>query len=274
MSTFTESEPASPIAYTYKAERLLSHRSSHYLIEVYRSPYFGNILVLDGIVQLTERDQHIYHEMLVHVPLNLHPAPRKALVIGGGDGGTLTQLVRHEALDEITLIEIDPDVVSISKRYFPDLAPGFEDPRVRIHFDDGKRYLETVDNSYDAILVDSTDPIGPAESLYTLEFFELARAALARQGVFVIQSESLYFHAKVVAQVQSYLRRCFRYVDVYGACIATYPGNLWTFSIASDAFNPRGKIGRVRVEGRYFSSGVHAWAFLPAGLLQQFGVVC
>lgn len=270
--TFTEREPFSPITYTYKAKRLASVRSNLQLIEVYSSPDFGRILVIDGVVQLTERDEYIYHEMLAHVPLHIHARPERVLIIGGGDGGTLREVTRHQEVRDITLVEIDPEVVNVSKKWLPSLSVGFGDPRVKLIIEDGLQFLKRDDSKYDIILVDSTDPVGAAAKLFELPFYKDAAGHLYDHGIFTCQSESLHFHLETVKRVQKSLRSCFQSVDLYTVCIPTYPGNLWTFSIASRSLGSRSRLERAKVKGQYYDTDVHNAAFIPKSLLKKLDV--
>ena len=267
-----ERDPFSPITYTYGAELLASVQSDYQLIEAYQSPDFGRILVIDGVVQLTERDEYIYHEMLAHVPLHIHPDPQSVLIIGGGDGGLLREVARHPKVRDVTLVEIDPEVVRMSKDWFPTVSTGFDHPKANVMFGDGRDYLEAEAKQYDVILVDSTDPVGAAVKLFEPRFYQLAASRLLEPGVFACQSESIYFHLDTVREVQKGLRNAFSRVDLYTACIPTYPGNLWTFSVASNELEIRSDPSPVAFSGRYYAEDVHRAAFLPNSLVEKLGL--
>ncbi len=267
---FFEKDPFSPIQYVYPlSQRLLSVKGRFQKIEVLESPYFGKMLALDGVVQFTERDEFFYHEMLAHVALHAHPSPSKVLIIGGGDGGALKEVLKHSVVREATLVEIDSEVTEVSRSFFPDFAWAFEDPRTRVVMTDGSSFLTQHGGSYDVIIVDSTDPTGFAQSLFTDSFFASVASALAGKGIFVAQTESLHFHLAFIREVQTRLAARFRWVDLFTQSLATYAGNWWSFSIASDAYDPRQLRRTVEVPTRYYCEEVHRHCFLPVGLRQK-----
>ncbi|MBI2958182.1 MAG: polyamine aminopropyltransferase [Chloroflexi bacterium] len=269
---FTESDPFSPIRYGYSLKEMLySHKGPFGEIAIADHEYFGRMLILDGVVQLTERDEHYYHEMLAHVPLFTHPKPEDILIIGGGDGGTLREVLKHDTVRLATLAEIDGGVIEVAQRFLPTLASGFSDPRAHVEITDGAKHVATMRDAYDIILVDCTDPVGPALSLFSEKFFADACAALRAGGIFVAQTESLHFHLDFVRDVQSKLGRHFAFADVYTVPIATYAGNWWTFSIGSKSTNPR-KAGFRRsrsMPAKYYAPDVHKGAFLPPSLCRR-----
>lgn len=264
MQEFRERDPFSPIAYVYpECKSLHQERSDHQEIGVLQHPYFGRMLVLDGVVQLTERDEFYYHEMLAHVPLHAHPQPRRVIVIGGGDGGTVREVVKHQAVEEIHLVELDPRVVEVSKLYFPAFAPAWASQRVRVVHEDGASFVrEAPDGAAELIIVDSTDPVGPAAVLYTDAFLAECHRVLGQDGIFVCQSQSLFFHADFVADLQRRLKRIYPIVDLYTQPIATYAGNWWTFSIGSKGYDPRRSWHATGVATRHYSRDVHRQAFV------------
>ena len=267
---FREHDPFSPIVYSYPGVTLLyQERSPYQEITVLRHPYFGNVLVLDGVVQLTERDEFLYHEMLVHPALHVHPEPRLVLIIGGGDGGSLREALKYPTVQRVNVVEIDERVVEVSQRFLPGLSQGFTDPRVEVVHQDGTRFVEKPPTLYDVIIVDSTDPVGPAERLFSAEFYRAASNALTPHGLLVTQSESLLFHQSFVAEVQRRLRESFPMVDCYAQPLATYAGNWWSFSIGSKAHNPRRPGRKGGVLTRYYSREVHRKAFLTRSLYRR-----
>lgn len=264
---FFDRDPFAPVQYVYPVEgKLYSVKSPFQKIEVFHSPHFGRMLVLDGVLQLTERDEFFYHEMLAQVPLHTHPHPEKVLIVGGGDGGCLREVLKHASVRQVTLVEIDAEVIKVSQRYFSSLSNGFADPRTTVVIAVGAAFLAENWDRYDVIIVDSTDPVGPAVSLFTDDFFALAARTLGEEGIFVTQSESLHFHSKFVRQVQLSLSACFKFADLYTQAIATYPGNWWTFSIASNKYNPREPCRAVEVPTRYYSEEIHRHCFVPGEL--------
>ncbi len=269
MIRFMENEPFSPIKYLYDVEKILYKGKSPYQeILVFESGDFGRVLVLDDIVQLTERDEFFYHEMLTHIAMHTHPNPRKVAVIGGGDGGCIREVLRHRCVEKAYLIEIDRKVVEISRQYLPFVSCAFEDPRLEIHFCDGAEFIKEK-KGLDVIIVDSTDAIGMARSLYSEEFFGNVKDALGEEGIYVSHSESLGFHREIVIEVQQGLKEIFPIVDLYTFPIPTYPGNWWSFAIASMRHDPRTPLRQWIGGTRIYDGEVHRWCFLPPGLYKR-----
>jgi spermidine synthase len=267
---FHEEDPIAPIKYVYAVQNVLHREQSEFQeIGVLESAYFGKILVLDGVVQLTERDEFLYHEMLTQVALHAHPAPEKVLIIGGGDGGSLREVAKHDAVKSIDLVEIDMRVIEVSKQFLPTVATAFGDHRLTIAGMDGARFLDQTDRIFDVIIIDSTDPVGPAQALSTIEFFSNASRRLSADGILVAQTESLHFHRDFVVDVQRKLSQLFDIVDLYTVPLATYAGNWWTFSIASKRHEPRKQSRPCEVPTQHYSDDVHVHAFLPASLYEK-----
>jgi len=267
MVRFFENEPYSPIEYAYKVERVLYKAKSRFQeILVIENAYFGKILILDGIVQLTEKDEFFYHEMLTHVAMHAHPGPRRVAVIGGGDGGAVREVLKHRSVEKIYFVEIDEEVVKTSKKFFPTVSSGLVDPRVELKVMDGADFIREHAESIDVIIVDSTDIIGFARSLFTEDFFRSVHKALSPEGLFVTHSESLHFHMDIVREVQQILKRAFPLVDLYSAPLATYPGNWWAFAIGSKSLNPRDMRRAFEIDTRYYDDEIHKQAFLPPKL--------
>jgi spermidine synthase len=267
---FYERDPFSPIRYVYQPQQILhSEQSEFQEISVFECAFFGRVLVLDGVVQLTERDEFIYHEMLSQVVLHAHPQPENILVIGGGDGGVVREVAKHDVVKRIDLVELDIRVVEVSKQFLPTVAASFDDPRLNIVQMDGIKFLQQSNQTYEVIIVDCTDPVGPAEGLFSDEFFANAARRLAPDGMFVAQTESLHFHLPFVADVQRRLSRQFTVADLFTAPLATYAGNWWTFSIGSKGRNPRTQARNCEVSTKYYADDVHTHAFLPRSLYDR-----
>ncbi|MBM4445832.1 MAG: polyamine aminopropyltransferase [Chloroflexi bacterium] len=267
---FLERDPFSPIRYIYRVSGILYCGKSKYQeIQVFESPDFGKMLVLDGVVQLTERDEFFYHEMLAHVILHAHPNPRTVLIIGGGDGGTLREVLKHNSVERVQLVEIDRQVIETSKRFFHELAGGFSDPRVHVKCTDGTRYVRQARGPFDVVIVDSTDPVGYGKRLFIDQFFADILSILNETGMFVIQTESLHFHRKFVADVQIRLGRLFKIVELYCVSLATYPGNWWTFSIASTKYPVAAQNRKQEVITKYYDEEIHKKAFVPSSLRRK-----
>jgi spermidine synthase len=267
---FHETDPFAPVNYAYGFEEILCQRRTGYQdLLIFSNPFFGRVLALDGVVQLTERDEHFYHEMLSQVALHAHPRPEDVLVIGGGDGGTVREVVKHKIIKRVVLVELDPEVIEASREYLPTLSCGFADPRVEIVEAEGSAFLARSRRKFDIIIIDSTDPVGPAASLFTDGFLSRACAALKPDGMFVAQTESLHFHRDFVREVQKKLAARFNLVALYTVPLATYAGNWWTFSIASKVHDPRRLKRKPRVPTKYYAEDVHRHAFLPRSLYEK-----
>jgi spermidine synthase len=269
-SFFHEKDPFAPIQYGYEVEEVICQRQTkHQELLIFKSPYFGRVLALNGVVQLTERDEYFYHEMLAQVALHAHPSPADVLIIGGGDGGTLREVLKHQVVKKALVVELDGEVIEACKEFLPTLSAGFADPRTQILEREGADFLAQTKERFDLIIVDSTDPVGPAESLFTSQCFTHAFSALKAGGIFVAQTESLHFHREFVRQVQRRLAQVFNLVDLYTVPLATYAGNWWTFSIASKVHHPREMLRKCEVSTRYYTEDVHRHAFLPPSLYQK-----
>jgi spermidine synthase len=264
MIKFIEKDPYAPIQYTYEVSGILhKSKSSYQEIMVFENPFFGRVLVLDGVVQITEKDEFFYHEMLAHVVMNAHPAPKNIVVIGGGDGGTVREVLKHKTVEKIYFIEIDEEVINVSKKFFPGVACGMDDRRVEIKCMDGADFVKGRNSDIDVVIVDSTDIVGFAKSLFTEEFFISIKNCLTENGMVVTLSESLHFHKDIVVEVQETLKSVFPAVDLYTAPLATYGGNWWTFSIASKKLDPREVRRTDAIETKYYCSDIHKNSFLP-----------
>lgn len=262
-------------AHVYRVEELLHDSQSPFQrIRVIVNRDFGRMLVLDDAVQTSERDDFIYHELLAHVPLCVHPAPRRALIIGGGDGGLLREALRHP-LEQVTMVELDREVVDVTCRLIPSIpADAFDDPRARLLIDDGVRFARETGEAFDVAMVDSTDPKGPSLGLFSAEFYgDLARV-LGSSGVAAVQSGSPLYQQDVVATVRRNMAPHFRWVRTYLGTVPTYPGVLWTFTVGSQARDPAAldsdEIAH-RLAGiptRYYTPARHAALFDPPPFLR------
>jgi len=269
--------------------REIVHReqSPYQEILVVDTDEWGRLLALDDVIQTSEVTEFIYHEMIAHVGLFAHPNPERVLVVGGGDGGTIREVVKHPTVREAVLAEIDAAVVEAARRYLPSLSSGFDDPRCRIEIGDGIAHVAASPDTYDVIIVDSTDPVGPAVGLFTEDFYRSAYRALREGGVLVAQTESAFYNTDLIRSVQQALRDIFPWSGMYWFAVADYPGGFWTIAIASKAGDPRRvpaeRYGQRQFETfatRYYTPEVHEAAFvlppfaaelLPAGAPQRAG---
>lgn len=258
-------------------ELLESHRSAFQKIDVYDTVPYGKMLVHDDVIMLTEFDESHYHEMIVHVALNVHPNPQRVLVIGGGDGGTLREALKHKEVKTAHLCEIDGDVIEICKRHFPGLSSSFADPRSEIFTEDGAAFVEKVTGYYDVIIVDSSDPIGPAEVLFQEKFYRGMYQALKEDGIVVTQSESFMFHKNIIRNIASFSRKIFPVYHYYYTMVPTYPSGLIGFSFCSKKYHPLEDFKPERVAElnnlKYYNKDIHFASFkLPqafAGFLEN-----
>jgi len=246
-------------------QTLYKEKSPFQDIAIVETEGFGRMLILDGCVMTTEKDEFVYHEMLVHPAMCAHPNPEKVLVIGGGDGGTVRELLRHPGVS-IDMVEIDELVVRACQKYMPTLSCGLEDPRVRLLFEDGVAFLENNKDTYDLIFIDSTDPVGMAEGLITQSFYNKCKEALKAPGAIVLQSESPTLHTKEIQRIHQNLSEVFSSQQLYLAPIVSYPSGLWSFTFASDNLHPQGdfipeKATSIVSELSYYNEDIHKSAF-------------
>ena len=252
--------------------QLFSGQSDFQRIDVFESKEFGRFLTLDGYMMLTEKDEFIYHEMITHVPLAVHPCVKKVLVIGAGDGGVIRELTRYTGIEQIDMVEIDPLVVEVCRKYLPQTSCRLDDPRVSIFYEDGLKFIRSRENEYDLIIVDSTDPFGPGEGLFTKEFYGNCYKALKEHGILVNQHESPFYADDAIACQRAHKRivESFPISRVYQAHIPTYPSGHWLFGFASKRYHPVHDLNAVGwnllgINTRYYTPRVHAGAFaLPA----------
>ena len=261
------------VKFSIRVERqLYSGQSEFQRIDVFESPEFGRFLTLDGYMMLTERDEFIYHEMITHVPLAVHPKVKRVLVIGAGDGGVIRELVRYPEIEDIDLVEIDELVVEVCRKYLPQTDCRLDDPRVHIHYEDGLKYIRSCEDEYDLILVDSTDPFGPGEGLFTREFYGNCFKALKDDGIMINQHESP-FYAEDAAACQSMHKlivESFPISKIYQAHIPTYHSGHWLFGFASKKYHPLRDLDETRwnlrgLSCKYYTTTLHKGAFyIPA----------
>lgn len=238
-------------------------RSKYQEIEVVDTVDFGRMLLLDGVIQTSIRDEFIYHEMLAHVPLFMHPNPKRVLVIGGGDGGTVRETLKHPTVEEVHLVEIDERVIEVSKQYLPELSHGYNDPRVKITIGDGVEYMRQARNAYDVILVDAPDPEGPAVGLFTAEFYGNARDALREDGILAGQTESPFLDPKLVKDIYECIRSQFPFCTLYTAHVPTYSVGIWSFTLALRRPEMFGRHRKATedFQTRYYNPEIQAAAF-------------
>jgi len=246
--------------------KIVSHRSRYQKIEIFDTVPFGRMLVHDDVIMLTEFDEANYHEMIAHVPLHVHPDPENVLIIGGGDGGTLREVLKHAGVRKVDLCEIDRDVVDLCKTHLPSLSGGYTDPRVDVFYEDGARFVAERKDRYQIILVDSSDPIGPAEVLFQESFYRDMHAALTRDGIVATQSESFLYHGDIIKKIARFSREIFPVYAYYHTQVPTYPSGTIGFSFCSKRYHPlediRENVGLAADRLTFYSNAVHRAAFV------------
>ncbi|XP_045816058.1 spermine synthase-like isoform X1 [Trifolium pratense] len=272
-------------AHSIKVEKILYKEKSEYQeVLVFESLTYGKVLVLDGIVQLTEKDECAYQEMIAHLPLCSIPSPKTVLVVGGGDGGVLREISRHSSVEHIDICEIDKMVIDVSRKFFPELAVGFDDPRVHLHVGDAIEFLRRApEGRYDAVIVDSSDPVGPAQELVEKPFFETISKALRPGGVLCNMAESMWLHTHLIQDMISICLQTFKGSVHYAwTSVPTYPSGVIGFLLCStegphvdfvNPINPIEKLEGADKRGRklrFYNSEIHSAAFaLPAFLKSE-----
>jgi spermidine synthase len=245
----------------FKANKKLYNQDSPcQRIEVIQNEHFGRVLLLDGLVQTTEKDEFFYHEMLVHPAFLSHPEPRNVLIIGGGDGGVLKEILRYP-VESVCLVEIDPLVIEVSQKYFPWLSPCLKDERAELIIADGTEYIGQTDKKFDIVCVDSSDPVGPSSSLHEKDFFSRLKECLCEEGIIVAQAGSPFYRMDSIKKKNDFLKPLFKIVSFYMSPVPTYPGGSWAFVFLSDRVQPL-KIKGSPPEGlHYFNPDIHRAAF-------------
>jgi spermidine synthase len=233
---FTEYQTEN-VGLTIRAKEVKTIKSKYQEILVLDTQEFGKVLVLDGAIQTTEKDEFMYHEMLVHPALVKHPNPQRVLIIGGGDGGSVREALKHPTVEEVHLCEIDEEVILVSEKYFPTISSKLKDERVKIFIEDGNQFLEERKNYYDVIIMDSSDPIGPAEVLFQEDFYKKVKSSLRKNGIMVAQTESPFLQEKYFKNAVKEIRKVFKYTGIYTGFVPTYPAGMWSYTLASDDIN-------------------------------------
>ena len=249
-------------------EQLYSGQSEFQKIDVFKSNEFGTFFTLDGLMMLTEKDEFIYHDMIVHTAMATNPNIKNVLVIGAGDGGTVRELTRYAGIENIDMVEIDKLVVDVCKKYIPQTASKLDEKRVNLYFEDGLKFVRGVENKYDLIIVDSTDPFGPGEGLFTKEFYGNCYKALNEEGILVNQHECPYYeeYAKNMKRAHKRIKESFPICRVYQAHIPTYPSGHWLFGFASKKHDPLNnpiveEWNKLGLETKYYNTEIHSGAF-------------
>jgi spermidine synthase len=243
---------------------LYEHRTEHQELIIFRNRDFGTVMALDGIIQTTERDEFIYHEMMTHVPLLAHGNARRVLIIGGGDGGMLREVLKHQSVEHVTQVEIDQAVIDMCRKYLPNHSAGaFDDPRANIVIADGVEFVNECQETFDVIISDCTDPVGPGEVLFSSRFYQGCKRCLNEGGVFVAQNGVPFMQLEEVLTTRRRLGPYFADQTFYNAAVPTYVGGIMTFAWATDNTALR-QLDQSSIQTRYEASGIHTRYYNPA----------
>ena len=274
---FTEiHQGVSALSFKFK-KKLFEEKSPYQTVQIIETESFGRMLINDGIVMTCERDEFIYHEMISHVPLFIHPRPERVLIIGGGDGGTVREVLKHKTVESCVLVEIDPLVVTACKKYLRTIGSEFENPKLKVHFEDGARFVKNQTGRFDVIIVDSADPVGPGKVLFEQPFYEDVFQALRPEGLMTAQGESPFLERELQKKLLKTAGGMFSFAGFYNYNSLVYPGGLWSFLFASKTYHPLRDFKEDRVKNapfsfRYYNEGVHRSSFVqPESVKADFG---
>ncbi|ERI09102.1 polyamine aminopropyltransferase [Aneurinibacillus aneurinilyticus] len=260
------------ISYRIK-EIIHSEESPFQHVTILDSYDFGRMLVLDGVVQTTSMDGFIYNEMISHIPLRFHPNPKRVLIIGGGDCGAAREVAKYANVEQIDMVELDEIVVKVCKEHLTEVSGNLSDPRVHFIYNDGVAYVKNYENYYDIIIVDSSDPVGPAEQLFELDFYRNLHRALKDDGIMVCQSQSPVFHADIMGQTHRHIQSLFPVTKVYTAVVPTYPGGLWSFTMGSKIYDKPAENQPSGIETKYVNTNIIEACFqLPEFMIEKLRI--
>ncbi|NFE66672.1 polyamine aminopropyltransferase [Clostridium sporogenes] len=259
-----ENQISDPVLHYKFTKTLLNKKTPFQELTIVKSKTLGNMLLLDGIVQTTEKDEYVYHEMITHIPLFTHPNPKKVLVVGGGDGGTIREVLKHPSVEKAVLCEIDEEVIKASKEFLPTISCALDNPKCEIFIGDGIKYVHEHKNEFDIIIVDSTDPFGAAEGLFGGSFYKEIYQALTDKGIFVAQTETPFYLPEVVKKVYDDARTIFPITKLFMAAIPTYPSGYWSFTIGSKKLDPATAdlSNTIDIETKYYTKALHKASFV------------
>lgn len=230
-------------------EVLFSEQSPFQKVEILDSDSaLGKILTLDDLMMTTEGDEHFYHEMISHIPMMNHKAPKSVLVIGGGDGGTVREVLKHDTVEKVVLCEIDGMVIDVCKKHLPTIAGELDNPKVEVLVEDAIEYIKNKENEFDIVLIDSTDPMGPGEGLFTEEFYTNVKKSLRKGGIVAAQSESPVVNKEEIKKMYTLLKKVFQITSTFTSPIPTYPGGYWAWAFCSEEVEPLSYIDEKRCE--------------------------
>jgi spermidine synthase len=258
---------------TAKIENTIHTEQSEFQrIDLIQTNQWGKMLVLDGMVMTTDKDEFVYHEMITHLAMNTHPNPKQVLVVGGGDGGAIREILKYSSVERAVLAEIDGRVIEVSKQYLPEIAGKLDDPRVDVQVVDGIKYIHDNKNTFDVILVDSTEPVGPAVGLFAKSFYEGIYESLKEDGIMVAQTESPWFNADLISRVFKDISSLFPVTRYYTGSIPTYPSGLWSWTMGSKKYDPleADESKLIDPEGtKYYHKAMHKTVFTVPKFVQE-----
>jgi spermidine synthase len=257
--------------------RLFKGKSPFQTVEVVETQGHGKLLLIDGMTMVSERDEFVYHEMIAHVPLFLHPKPKRVLVIGGGDGGSVREVLKHKSVESCVLVEIDSLVVEASRKYIPSTAAKLSDRRAVVRIEDGVKFVRETTERFDVVIVDSTEPFGPAKALFGTGFYKDVKRVLTKDGIVVSQAGSPFYEIATIKNLDRILKPIFPVTGAYLFTNLTYPGGLWAFTFASKGLRPvkdfrPARVNAAKLPLRWYNADVHAGAFaLPNFVREALG---
>ncbi|ARE86349.1 polyamine aminopropyltransferase [Clostridium formicaceticum] len=263
------------LSMNWTVDKVLYHQKSDFQeVAILELQELGRALALDGAIQVTVKDEFVYNEMITHVPLFTHPNPEKVLIIGGGDGGAAREAAKHPKVKQVDMCEIDPVVIEACREYLPEMSVSYDNPKVNVITKDGIAFIKNNPNTYDVIIIDSSDPVGPAVELFQKQFYTDVRGALKEDGLFVCQSESLFLHMQLIKDVYASISSLFPIARVYTSTNATYPGFLWSYTMGSKRYDPLAKeeLEPQTFQTKYYNHDLFKASFaLPNFLKEELG---
>lgn len=240
---------------------LVNKKSEYQDITLVETMEYGRMLILDGAIQIAERDEFCYSEMMAHTVLCAHPDPKRVLIVGGGDGGVLREVLRHKNVEKATMIDIDKDVIDAAKKYLPTLSCAMDDPRADVRSMDALAYIRSVSNEFDVAIVDSTDPVEFAAGLFEANFYEDVKNALKEDGMMLAQTESPFSDANVMIGAYTEMKKVYPVVSVCWGAMPTYPTGMWTYTIGSKKLDPSVPRSAIPEGTKYYTEDIHRSAF-------------
>lgn len=269
-------------AFSLEVEEVLVSKKSNYQdVLLFKSKRYGNVLVLDGVIQATEFDEHTYQEMLAFLPLNSHPNPERVLIIGGGDGGIAREAAKHPSVKTIVQCEIDQEVINASRKYLPSMAKGFDHPKVTLNVGDGFAFMERHTNEFDVVISDTSDPVGPAERLFSEDYYKLVHSTLREGGILAVQGESMFLHLKLIRGLLDFCNGLYAKASYATGYVPSYPCGQIGYLVASknsetDFTNPLKVFTEEEKEElnlQYYDEHIHRSSFvLPRKVKKELGI--